>query len=342
MSSAAAGSRTCSSAPRAPRTSGSARWRRRCSGGGSIAPTTSRPDAPAPHRARPGLHAALGPAPLRRARARAAPGLERPPLPRLVPVPPELREEEPRPPGTTTRRGNNPNDNQLASLFVPLGLPGERPRDLRRVGARGPRGLVVDARSASRITRRRSCSGSRRCSAPGDRWVRVHAELTDLQILRPDNVRGNPVYYTHGNDLSYTYQGQLLGAWIGPGADGQLLAVDVFGRGGRFGGYLERVRRNEAVLLDHHRPAAARHLARHGAHRGGSARSSSPGPVDVSWEAGASYRWNRTTSGPSRTSGSGCRFGANRAAIARHGRVLATPDKGREDGPASSAEGTKQ
>jgi hypothetical protein len=126
----------------------------------------------------------------------------------------------------------------------------------------------------------------------GARRVRLVAELTHLQELRPlDNERGVPVYYTHGNDLSYTNAGQLLGAWIGPGADSQLLAVDVIGPRGRVGGYLERVRRNDAVYWARD-PADSD--AQHDAELTAAARGLIfAGAVDVSWEAALSYRWNR-------------------------------------------------
>jgi hypothetical protein len=126
----------------------------------------------------------------------------------------------------------------------------------------------------------------------GGRWVRVHAELTHLQELRPENPRPTAVYYTHGADLSYTYQGQLLGAWIGPGADSQIIAVDVFGRGGRIGGYLERVRRNEAVywaVFDPRQDGTTHDTELTAALR----QVLFAGPVDVSWEAAGSFRWSR-------------------------------------------------
>ncbi len=187
--------------------------------------------------------------------------------------------------------GNNPNDNQLASVFGRWVFPASG------LEIYGEFGREDHENSWEMLIRepdhtRAYLLGLQKVFRRGDRWVRVHAELTDLQILRPDNVRGNPVYYTHGNDLSYTYQGQLLGAWIGPGADGQLLAVDVFDRKGRIGGYLERVRRNEAVYwttIDPQRLDISHDTELTAAVR----QVFFAGPVDVSWEAGASYRWNR-------------------------------------------------
>ena len=188
--------------------------------------------------------------------------------------------------------GDNPNDNQLASLFGRWVFPAsgleiffewarEDHENSWEMFIREPDHTQAYTLGLQKVFRR------------GDRWVRLHGEYTDLQEFRPaSSVRGNPTYYLHGRDLSYTYQGQLLGAWIGPGADSQILAVDVFNRKGRIGGYLERVRRNEAVYWEVIDPqqldishdtevtAAVRQVF-------------FAGPVDVSWEAGASYRWNR-------------------------------------------------
>jgi hypothetical protein len=79
------------------------------------------------------------------------------------------------------------------------------------------------------------------------RFVRLHSEVVDLQEARPpDSERGIPIWYTHGSDLSYMHEGQVLGAWMGPVADAQRLAMDVFTPNGRIGGFVERARRNEA------------------------------------------------------------------------------------------------
>lgn len=188
--------------------------------------------------------------------------------------------------------GDNPRDNQLVSVFARwvfpesgLELYGEWAREdfenSLEMLIREPDHSQAYLLGLQKVFRTR-----------GGRWVRVHAELTHLQELRPENPRGMPVYYTHGDDLSYTHQGQLLGAWIGPGADSQLLAVDVFGPGGRIGGYVERVRRNDTIYWTRIDPlqqgishdaevtAAFRHVF-------------FAGPLDVSWELAASYRWNR-------------------------------------------------
>lgn len=80
--------------------------------------------------------------------------------------------------------------------------------------------------------------------------VRIHLEMVALQEL--GELRGGsrplPVWYTHSRiRQGYTHRGQLLGAWIGPGADAQFLGVDALLRGGMAGLFLERVRRNDAT-----------------------------------------------------------------------------------------------
>ncbi len=81
--------------------------------------------------------------------------------------------------------------------------------------------------------------------AAGGRWWRVVGELSKTR----SNLQGDRActFYLHGQNADYTHEGQLLGDWIGPGADSQYLALDVFTRGGRIGGYFERVRRNEEI-----------------------------------------------------------------------------------------------
>jgi hypothetical protein len=188
--------------------------------------------------------------------------------------------------------GDNARDNQLASVFARWTFPGsalELYGEFAREDHENSWEMFIREPDHSAAW----TLGMQKVFRAGARSVRLEAEATNLQMLFPaGNPRGNPVYYTHGNDLSYTYQGQLLGAWIGPGADAQHLAVDVFDGRGRIGGYLERVRRNDAVYWltidpqgrgishDTEVTAAVRQVF-------------FAGPVDLSWEAAASYRWNR-------------------------------------------------
>jgi hypothetical protein len=188
--------------------------------------------------------------------------------------------------------GDNPLDNQLASVFARWVFP-EAGLELYGEWAREDHdwswwGFIRDPdHSAAWL------AGLQKVFRAGDKLVRVHAEVTSLQQVRPPgSERGMPVYYVHPNDLGYTNEGQLLGAWIGPGADAQTLAVDVFHRGGRIGGYVERVRRNEAYYWnvvdptrtswphDAELTAAVRQVLR-------------AGRFAISWEAAASWRQNR-------------------------------------------------
>jgi hypothetical protein len=123
--------------------------------------------------------------------------------------------------------------------------------------------------------------------------LRYYAELTHLQEQRPlGNARGVPVYYVHAADLDLTNRGQLLGAWIGPGGDSQTMALDYYHRGGRVGGYLERVRRNDAYYW-----AVVEPVQGAGEHDveviGGLRQALALGPLEVSWDASVAYRWNR-------------------------------------------------
>jgi hypothetical protein len=100
------------------------------------------------------------------------------------------------------------------------------------------------------------------------------------------------VYYVHGNGLDYTNRGQVMGAWIGPGADSQTLSVDVFQRGGRIGGYLERVRRNDAYYWAAVEPVRG-NLSHDVEVALGLRQALSVGRLEISWEAAAAYRQNR-------------------------------------------------
>lgn len=78
------------------------------------------------------------------------------------------------------------------------------------------------------------------------RWLRIHGEWTNLQQTRDHRpgVRGTNTFYVH-RPQGHTYRGQILGAGIGPGAEAQYLGIDLLSREGSWGGFAERVRRNE-------------------------------------------------------------------------------------------------
>jgi hypothetical protein len=188
--------------------------------------------------------------------------------------------------------GDDPAANQLASLFFRWALPsagfevyGEWGRedyeadvdDLIREPDHGQAWLV----------------GLQKVWSGGPRWIRLQAELTHLQEQRPlENARGVPVWYVHPENRGYTHGGQLLGAWVGPGADAQLLAIDVFTRGGRVGGFVERVRRNEEYYWRVVEPTSL--ARRHDTEVAAGARGVVlRRGVELGWEAALAYRWNR-------------------------------------------------
>lgn len=82
----------------------------------------------------------------------------------------------------------------------------------------------------------------------GGRILRVLGETTRLQ--RPFTVidRPTPPFYVHGRvHRGYTHRGQVLGAALGPGGNGQYLGADVFTTWGRVGGFvLREVHDNDA------------------------------------------------------------------------------------------------
>ena len=186
--------------------------------------------------------------------------------------------------------GNNPRDNQLASLFFRWRFP-ESAVELHGEWARED-----SEASIYQVIREPDHSqgwliGMEKLWRAGPRWVRFQAELVNLSEVRPlGALRGTPVYYIHPNDLSWTNEGQLLGAWVGPAGSAQTLAVDVFGLGGRFGGYIERVRRTDDYYWRVVEPAAGTHDAELAA---GLRQVIFAGPVDISWDAALMYRWSR-------------------------------------------------
>jgi hypothetical protein len=78
-------------------------------------------------------------------------------------------------------------------------------------------------------------------------WIRLAFETTRLDDALPfqNGFRGGPLsFYVHSQVIQgHTQRGQLLGAYVGTGADAQYLALDRFSGTGRAGVYLERIRR---------------------------------------------------------------------------------------------------
>jgi hypothetical protein len=130
--------------------------------------------------------------------------------------------------------------------------------------------------------------------------LRVYAELNQLLNLRPfTNRRGVDEFYTHAYGIDYTNRGQLLGAGVGPGGSSQTLAVDLYRRGGRIGGYVERVLRNDGYYWQYVEPNKV------GAKRDvelvmGLRQVLAVGTVEVGWDASYANRWHRDFLGQAR------------------------------------------
>jgi hypothetical protein len=77
---------------------------------------------------------------------------------------------------------------------------------------------------------------------------RVQTEATQLEQSATFRDHPLPSWYASSDVVQgYTNRGEVLGAWIGPGASSQWLAVDYLRTGWRVGGYVGRVRWNEDV-----------------------------------------------------------------------------------------------
>jgi hypothetical protein len=187
--------------------------------------------------------------------------------------------------------GDNPDDNQLVSLFARWVLPASG-FEVHAEWGREDHEMDIGDTIREPDHSQAYLLGLEKVWRTGARRVRLQLELTHLQEQRPlGNERGVPVWYAHGGNLGHTHRGQLLGAWIGPGADSQTLAVDVFSAGGRIGVFLERVRRNDGYYW-----AVIEPLPRgtHDVELGGGLRGVHFWRgVELTWEAGASKRWSR-------------------------------------------------
>jgi hypothetical protein len=77
----------------------------------------------------------------------------------------------------------------------------------------------------------------------GDDWLRVHAELFRLQVgSGSDRSQRNIVaFFTHDDvPQGYTHRGQLLGAAVGPGSNGERIGVEWFHQRGMTGAFASR------------------------------------------------------------------------------------------------------
>ncbi|MCH7564862.1 MAG: hypothetical protein IH968_13670 [Gemmatimonadetes bacterium] len=83
--------------------------------------------------------------------------------------------------------------------------------------------------------------------------LRVGFEMTDIKN-RDTAVHGRAdlSFFTHRGvpTQGHTHEGQLLGAWTGPGSDAQFLEIDLFRERTRWGVFMERVRRDDDTFED--------------------------------------------------------------------------------------------
>jgi len=191
------------------------------------------------------------------------------------------------PEGDSAFPGDNPDDNQLASVSARWAFPSTGFEAYvewaREDHASTFRGFLKEPEYSSAVL-----FGLQKVQQVGGRVVRVLAEGTFLQETRAPFNWTAPVYYLHGNGLDYTNQGQLLGAWIGPGSDAQTVAVDVFGARGRVGAFGERIRRNVKWYIDNEAALDARvDLEFVGGVRGVAFLRD----VELGWEASVGYRY---------------------------------------------------
>ncbi len=187
------------------------------------------------------------------------------------------------------RGGDNPADNQLTAAWwrwifpeVGLALFGEWGRD------DFPASLAGLTRSPERTAG--WVLGLEKVGRAGDRLVRLQVEACSLFARQNPSIAAQP-FYTHYDGLDATHRGQLLGAMVGPGGDGQWLAVDVLGPGGRVGAYLERIRRNEDTYWE--RIAPVTDSQNDAELTAGVRQLLFLGPAEVAWHVAGAYRWNR-------------------------------------------------
>lgn len=76
---------------------------------------------------------------------------------------------------------------------------------------------------------------------PADTWLRLGAELTQLEKTNTARIRHYPTWYVHHHVRhGYTHRGQVLGAGIGPGSNAQYFGADFIKGNHRIGTFVER------------------------------------------------------------------------------------------------------
>jgi hypothetical protein len=181
--------------------------------------------------------------------------------------------------------GDNPQDNQLATLWFRWVLPESA---LELYGEWGKDDFPASFGALVRETERTQAwlLGMQKLGRVGGRRVRVQVELAKIG-------GGGFPDYQHGDGLDWTHGGQPLGSYAGPGGILSFVAVDVLAPWGRLGGFLERLERNTTVFESQVAPLPGRQTDRDTELSGGVRGVVAAGVFQVSWEAGGGYRWNR-------------------------------------------------
>jgi hypothetical protein len=95
--------------------------------------------------------------------------------------------------------------------------------------------------------------GFDKITGSGENKVRVYGELTHLDAPLPLRAgRGVLSFYTHAFiRQGHTQRGQLLGAWIGPGSNAQIIGVDLLRPAFSAGLFVERTRFDADAYYNH-------------------------------------------------------------------------------------------
>jgi hypothetical protein len=124
----------------------------------------------------------------------------------------------------------------------------------------------------------------------GPRVVRVQLEHVDTfetpALNAPLGV--TPAFYTHQDGTFYTHRGGLLGAFVGPAGESQLVAVDVLRPRSSVGLFATRRLRNMLAYYE----SFARPKGRDLELGGGGRAVLSRGSLDLDAEVGLARRWN--------------------------------------------------
>ncbi|MEQ9402699.1 MAG: capsule assembly Wzi family protein [Cyclobacteriaceae bacterium] len=81
--------------------------------------------------------------------------------------------------------------------------------------------------------------------------IRFVYEYTKLNKIKAStNTTGHPTYYVHSVvENGYTNNGQIMGAYIGPGSNSHHIKIQYYAPFGMIGGYIDRVRMNDDYFI---------------------------------------------------------------------------------------------